>query len=262
MAEIFTVETLRFKMDYFTFGSGKKSLVIIPGMSLGSVMLSADAVISAYSCFKDARRVYVFDIRRDVPADYRIEDMAHDTAEAMKCLGLHDADVFGVSQGGMIAQCIAIEYPELVGRLVLGSTQPKPNPLSCDTFSLWKALADAGDVRAANRCFFKRVYSKDYYEKYREAFEALEGVGTAEELYRFGVQAEACRIFDCSGRLDKITCPALVIGAENDEVLGSIGSKELAQKLGCEMYIYSGFGHAVFDEADDYKARLMKFFDI
>ena len=40
-----TVRTDGFTMDYFKFGSGDKTLVIIPGLSVDSVILFAGAVI-------------------------------------------------------------------------------------------------------------------------------------------------------------------------------------------------------------------------
>lgn len=56
--------------------------------------------------------------------------MVDDTAAAMESLHIADADVFGASQGGMIALYLAIDDPKLVHKMILGSTLAKPN----DTF--------------------------------------------------------------------------------------------------------------------------------
>ena len=32
--------------------------------------------------------------------------------------------------------------------------------------------------------------------------------------------------------------------------------KDLAEALGCGLYVYEGYGHAVYDEAPDYLARV------
>ena len=48
--------------------------------------------------------------------------MALDIAAAMDTLGIKNADIFGVSQGGMIAQYLAIDRPDLVNKLVLAVT--------------------------------------------------------------------------------------------------------------------------------------------
>ncbi len=59
-----------------------------------------------------------------MPEEYSVYDMAEDTEKAMDELGLAGAIIYGVSQGGMIAQVIALKRPDLVSRLVLCSTAP------------------------------------------------------------------------------------------------------------------------------------------
>ena len=110
------------EMEYFRFGRGDKVMVILPGLSVQSVMGSAEAVADAYGCFSDDFTVYLFDRRKDIPESYSIEDMAMDTLDAFHALGLKDIFLFGASQGGMIALQIAVTEPDLICRLALGST--------------------------------------------------------------------------------------------------------------------------------------------
>ena len=117
-----TAVTDSFSMDYFSFGNGAKTLVILPGLSAQSVMISADAIASAYSIMADDFTVYVFDRRKELPPDYTVDDMAKDGAAAILSAGLSRVSIFGASQGGMIAMKIAASHPELVEKLVLGST--------------------------------------------------------------------------------------------------------------------------------------------
>ena len=77
----------------------------------------ADAIAKQYRRFHEDYIVYVFDRKRDFDDGYSVEDMAEDTAEAMKRLGLKDACVMGCSQGGMMAQVLAAKHPELVSQL-------------------------------------------------------------------------------------------------------------------------------------------------
>jgi pimeloyl-ACP methyl ester carboxylesterase len=120
--EVKTVKTETFSMEWFSFGRGEKTMVILPGLSVQSVMGLASFVAEAYRMFADDHTVYMFDRRKELPASYSIKEMAADTAEAMRELGLSGVDLFGASQGGMIAMQIAIDHPELVHKLVLCST--------------------------------------------------------------------------------------------------------------------------------------------
>ena len=258
--KIRTVKTDKFEMDYCTFGNGERSFVIIPGVSVKSVLLSAEAIAATFAAFAERYTVYLFERKRGIEPGYTVSDMADDTAAAMRALGVEDADVFGASQGGMIAQLLAARNPRLVRRLALGSTLPRQNAVSRATFDGWQTLADAGEPRALNRDITGKVYSPAYVERYKEAFAMLEGDATDAEMRRFSVLARACRTFDGDAELEKIACPVLVIGSWEDAVLSGEGSVEIARRLRCPLVMYGGYGHAVYDEAPDYRARLLRFF--
>ena len=111
------------EMDYFRFGKedGEK-LVILPGLSLKSVMGAADAIVGAYALLAQKYDIYMFDRIRIFPEGYDVEAMADDTLAAMKQLDLNQVHLMGVSQGGMMAMMIALKSPETVKSLVLCST--------------------------------------------------------------------------------------------------------------------------------------------
>ena len=96
--------------------------MILPGLSVQSVMVFADAVAEAYQRLANDFTIYVFDYRKEMPIAYPMHEMAQDTAGAIRALGLNRVCVFGASLGGMIAMRLAIEQPELIHKLVLGST--------------------------------------------------------------------------------------------------------------------------------------------
>ena len=85
---IFTAKTARCTMQYFRFGTGEKTMVILPGLAIQSVMGSAQAVAEAYKDFAADYTVYLFDRRMDLPEDYPVREMAKDTAEVFICHGL------------------------------------------------------------------------------------------------------------------------------------------------------------------------------
>jgi len=247
-------------MEYIKFGSGKNNFVILPGLAIHSVMGLADLIKDAYSDFSADYTVYVFDRAKDITCGYTVRDMAKNTAEAMKSLGIQKADIFGASQGGMIALYLAIDYPELVNKMILGSALAKPNDTFIRIIDEWIRLAEAKDEIGLLESFADNVYSEATLQAYRETLISSNMGISNEEYRRFIILAEACRTFDCSRLLDSVSCPVLAIGAKGDRVVTAEGSEQIADALGCDIYIYDEtFGHGVYDEAADYRQRCLNF---
>lgn len=76
-----------------------------------------------------------------MPEGYTIQEMANDQAMTMKAPGIVKASVLGVSQGGMVSQYLAIDYPEMVERLVLAVTAPYANDAIRNAVSSWIEMA-------------------------------------------------------------------------------------------------------------------------
>jgi pimeloyl-ACP methyl ester carboxylesterase len=53
-----------------------------------------------------------------------IEEMARDAVTFIRALGFDQVDLFGLSMGGMIAQVIAQQHPQLVRKMILAGTGP------------------------------------------------------------------------------------------------------------------------------------------
>lgn len=261
-ADVKTVSNENVEMDYIVFGSGKKSFVILPGLSVHSVMGSADAIADAYKNFSEEYTVYVFDRAKDIQDGYTVKDMADDTAAAMEALHIADADVFGASQGGMIALYLAIDYPELVHKMILGSTLAKPNDTFRQVTEEWIRLAEEKNEVGLLESFADHVYSAATLEAYRDTLISSNSGISDEEFERFLILTKACRTFDCYDELSSIRCPVLVIGSEGDRVVTPEGSTQIAEALDCELYLYDdNYGHGVYDEASDYKQRCLDFFE-
>lgn len=243
-------------MPYIRFGNGQRTFVIIIGMNMTGLAGLAGPVSDAYRIFTDDYTVYVFDRIDPLPDDYSVREMAHDIAAAMRQLGLSSADVMGVSQGGMIAQYLAVDAPALVHALALCSTWSRPGDIGREIFEKWTSLAARGDSVGIYRSFFDLVYTHLDVNLLR----LLETTGTPEQCRRFGILARACRDGETWNVLDKIRCPALVVGAGRDRMISRQAPVDLAAKLGCELSIYEDFGHAAYDEAPDYKERMLRFF--
>ena len=247
-------------MNYIKFGTGDKILVMLPGLSVKSVLLMGDAVKNAFRAYDKDYTIYLIDRREDVPPVYTVTDMARDTAEKMKELGLKDVCLFGASQGGMMAMLIAAWYPELVHKLVLGSTAAKISDLGNSVIGGWVSLAEKRDGAALYLDFLKKVYPSYLFDQFKDIFIATGKSVTDEEFARFIIIAKGAVDFDATSELDKIKCPVLVVGSEDDAVLGSAPSHEIANLLGCQIHMYTDYGHDCYDTAPDFKERMYKFF--
>ena len=258
-----TVKTKQFVMDYCRFGCGKGTIVIIPGLSVQSVMPAAEDIAKAYDILTDDYTLYVFDRRKDQPKNYSIAGMARDTASAMKSLGIEKASIFGASQGGMIAMSMAIMYPDLVEKLVLASTSSSVTEKGFKTVEKWVGLAKSGDAEALYQAFGKAIYPEAVYNQSKDLLSQAAKTVTNEDLDRFIIMAQAIRGFDITDELYKIKCPVLIIGSSDDAVLGCEASKLIKENLKnsscCKMHMYDGYGHAVYDLASDFHKRVYDF---
>ena len=261
--EIRTVKTSRFDMDYLKFGEGENAFVMIPGLSVQSVMGLGDLVADAYKSVAEKYTIYMFDRVKELPEAYNVYDMAEDTAEAIKELGLHDITLFGASQGGMISMLIASEYPELVKNLILGSTSACVEDARYDVVGKWVDLAKSGDAEALYLAFGEALYTDEVYEQSKELLIGAAKTVTKEDLERFVILASCMNGFNILDKLVKITCSVLLIGSSDDKVLGGEATNRIADKLtSCPRlvtHMYDGYGHAAYDMAPDYKERILDF---
>ena len=187
-------------------------------------------------------------------------DMAADQAEAMALLGIDRADILGVSMGGMIAQWLAIDHPERVGRLILAVTCPEPNSILLEALEEWVALAKAGDHGAFMKSNMRRIYSEGNCRKNLWMAPVL-GLLTKPKSYeRFFIQAQACREHDALAQLPGIRARTLVIGGEQDKALGGAASRTIAAAIpGAELKMYPQWGHGLYEEEKGFNRSVLEF---
>ena len=246
-------------VDYAAFGTGKTPLVIIPGLSLRDVRGAGAGLALMYRRLARDFRVYVIDKASDIPEGCTVGDLVQDTAAVMEALDISDACVFGVSLGGMIAQELAIRYPHLVRRLVLGVTAARTNDTVREVVGHWIAYAEQGDFGGIVRDMLRVMYSEHYVRRYGLLFPLLAKFAKPKNETRFIRLARACLTCSAYDRLDRITCPTLVLGGMEDRIVTGEASREIADVLWCQIHLYEGLGHAAYEEAADFNARINAF---
>lgn len=247
------------QIDYITFGKGDKPLVMIQGLNTRDINGAAVSLAHMYRIFTKNYKVYVFNRRRGVFDGITVRDLAKDIAMAMDMLKIKNADILGVSQGGMIAQYIAIDRPDLVHKLVLAVTLSRNNDTVKEVVSNWIKITEKGNIKELILDMSEKMYSDLYLKKYKLFIPILTILQKPKDIKRFIILAKSCLTCNAYEELDKIKCPVFVIGGGEDKVVTSLASDEIAEKLNCKKYIYNNLGHATYEEAKDFNKRVYNF---
>lgn len=244
---------------YITFGSGTKPLVMIQGLNTRGIKGAALSLAHMYRIFRKDYKVYLFDRRPVIQEGITVRDMASDIAIAMDILGITNADVFGVSQGGMIAQYLAMDRPDLVKKLVLAVTLSQNNDTVKQVIGNWITMAELGNMKELVADMAEKMYSDAYVKRYRPFLPLLTMLQKPKDVQRFVILAKACLTCNTYEALDRIKCPVLVLGGRQDKVVTGAASEEIAAKLGCKIHIYDRLGHAAYEEAKDFNRIVYEF---
>ena len=248
--------------DYIRFGNGAKTMIMLPGVVEGLKTVKGMALPFAllYRSLAKDFTVYVFSRRRVLSPGMTTRDMAEDLNGAMEAQGLSKAAIVGVSQGGMIAQWLALDHPDKVERLVLVVTLSRPNDVIKDVISRWLQMADQGDYKGIMLDTAERSYSPKRLKQSRLEYGLLGSIGKPKSFDRFRIQAASCLTHDTYDLLDQISCQTLVIGGKEDQIVTGQASVEIAGKIpNCQLFLYKGLGHGLYEEAPDFLKRVSEF---
>lgn len=250
------------EIDYVCYGTGDKIMIMLPGLgdALRSIKGTALPFALAYHKHSADYKVYMFSRKRPLTEGYSIRDMAADQSKAMKALGITQADIMGVSQGGMISQYLAIDYPELVRKLVLVVTTSHLGETERSSIEYWITLAKEANYAEIMLDTTYKSYSDAYLQKHKHLIPLLGKIGKPKDFSRFLIQAHACLNHDSRSELHNITCPTLIVGGNCDQIVGPDSSPELAKQIpGSSLIIYDSLGHALYEEATDFFPKVLDF---
>ena len=250
------------EMDYVSFGKGSKAFIILPGLSDGLTTVKNKALLLAkpYSMFFDEYTVYMFSRNNNMNEAYSIIDMASDQASAIKELKIDKAHIMGVSEGGMIALALAINYPELIDKLVLTVTTSKCNEMIEANINKWLELVKDNKHKELMIDTAEKSYSEAYLNKYKKLYPLLGLISKPKSYDRFIINAKAILSFDVSNQLHKVNSPTLIVAGEEDKIVGVEESYDMHEGINnSELYVYHSLGHALYEEASDFNKRVYDF---
>ena len=253
-----SVKTADLEMKYTKFGKGKRILVILPGISFRPVSATPEALADSFKDFIEDYTVYCLDRKENMPVPYSVEEMAEDTVKALNELGIRKFDLYGASQGGMMALYIALKYPDMVRKLIVASSGAYMSEGAVEFFERINGYLDERNVRSLVRYCIGMIYTKEFCDACLEDLIEYYGDLSDYELKQFKAQVsdDSFYILD---KLDKIKAKTLLIAAEGDKIFGISPTLQMAYKMGIECVIYDGYSHAVYDEAEDMRKRMLDF---
>jgi pimeloyl-ACP methyl ester carboxylesterase len=188
-----------------------------------------------------------------VAAPYKLHDMAKDTLALMDALGIHSAHLVGASMGGMIAQEVAISFPQAVRSLTsIRSTtgNPRVPPPSRQATAI--LMAPPPNTRDEFLARFAQIYKILRAGRFPQD-EALDR-SRAERIFARGLSpagsARQLRAILASGsrkeRLRSVRAPTLVIHGAADPLVHPMGGKDTAMSIpGAKLLMVEGMGHAL-----------------
>jgi len=235
------------EMQYVVFGKGTSSLVILPGLSDGLRTVEGTKLILWYLYRKFARKfqVWIFSRKNTLKSQITTREMAEEQAIAMDKLGLDKACVMGISQGGMIAQWLAIEHPKKVNQMVLVVTLSRQNKTIQKVIGHWIDLAEQEHYGKLAIDNMEKYYSDQNIKKIRPFYWLIKKLIKPVSRERFIIQAISCLTHDAYQELNKIKCPTLIIGGGADKIIGKIEvQQEMAKAISkSKIIIYPELGH-------------------
>ena len=212
--------------------------------------------------FKKYYKVIIFDNRgigrtEKSSEPYTIRTMAEDVIGLMDYLNIDKAHVLGLSLGGMVAQEVAISYPERVIKLVLGSTLAGSEGGSDVHPEMVKAFAipkspDSIDVRSIpiekmmykmiSLAFNKRLWRMILLPLSKYSMKSINPEGHFKQML-------AISSYSTLDRLHLIKATTLVITGTGDRIISPGASEVIASHIpNAKLVLVKGGSHAFFME--------------
>lgn len=248
-------------LNYRIDGRGTRPLVLVHGV--GSDCQAWDGVIEGLS---DAFCILSFDLRGHgqssrVKGRYEIDDFVGDVLALADHAGFTRFDLAGFSLGGLIAQRLALAFPERLRRLVLLATVAGRTADERERVAARLAALQTGEPGVHYDASLSRWLTDGFQQRHPELIAKLRqrNAGNDPECYAaaYRVLAET----DLGHAIEAITAPTLIATGEDD--LGS--NPRMARFMqkciaGSRLEILPGLRHSILMEAPDAVAAMMRGF--
>jgi pimeloyl-ACP methyl ester carboxylesterase len=182
-----------------------------------------------------------------------IEAMADDAVAFLEALGLDTVDLLGFSLGGMVAQVVAQQRPDLVRRLILAGTAPAGGKGAASAGVVLQTAIQQASAQGKHPKHFLFFSPTPTSQAAADAFlgrldgRTMQDRDTPVSNESIGAQLTALAKWEqgtSPAGLASVTQPVLVVNGDEDIMLPTINSFELAQSLpDAQLSIYPDSGH-------------------
>lgn len=203
-------------------------------------------------------------------APLTVGEMADDAIQLIRALGFETVDVLGFSLGGFVAQDIALKAPELVRRLILTGTGPAGGTGIDKVGSVTWPLMIKGLLTLRDPKFYLfftstpngRRAASQYLQRLKERKKNRDKGPTPSAFLR---QLKAITAWgrQAPQNLGRLWMPTLIVNGDNDIMVPSINSIELANRIpNAQLVIYEDAGHGgIFQHYADFVTKVLAFLD-
>jgi pimeloyl-ACP methyl ester carboxylesterase len=197
-----------------------------------------------------------------------IEEMAKDAVAFIRALGLNQVDLFGFSLGGMIAQVIAQQQPQLVRKMIIAGTGPaggdgidKVTRITyLDTARGLLTRQDPKQFLFFTRTPNGRRAGKEFLARLEERTDDRD---KAISVRSFRAQLKAIHRWGHEKPADLVSIhqPVLVMNGDSDKMVPTKNTVDLDRRLpNSQLLIYPDAGHGgVFQFHEDFVQRALEF---
>jgi pimeloyl-ACP methyl ester carboxylesterase len=247
------------ELVYFTERGSGPPLLLVHGL-----MVTGEMFEPVMDQMASRHRLIVPDLRghgrsRGLRPEYSVAQLASDLSRLLDHLGIDAADVLGYSDGGAIAQQMAIDHPGRCKRLVLVCTyayematfrerlEGRITPLLLRVLGM--------------RRWAKLVVSKGMPQLDKERAAWIGGLVASQDGKSMVAAWKETMVFDSRSRLSEIHAPTLIVAGAKDEAVPLHHAKVLNEGIpGSRLTVVEGADHGLIFTHTDQLVQLVEEF--